>query len=1706
MIAVVDQNGTTLSAGDFTNTTSVEIKVTEPGLSGSLGIGLASVVVTDAAGNTVSSANLGSGAQTADFFASGLSEGAYIVVAQDAGGIFATFPFSIEINYPTVAAFDAVGAGLGQYTVTNNSPITFVATQDIAPIVNFTVYEGGIPVATSNGSSLTALPFNPNGDWLIAEACDAASNCQSLTVGAFPPTSPNSPPVPPPPAPPAPPPGSKMPPPPPYPGGPQSPTLPSPVCAAYPVSCTYPPFAPPVPGAPPTSGPIKRQYHTPGDPNFMTGPSGSVIPGQLMTYTVQFENVGDAPALGVYVTDVLSPALDETTLSLQNMYTVNFSTDSVPLSQTATTFQWYFDPQTRTVTLFAGNSAANAGGKFVLQARLRSSAVPGTVIPNQAIIYFPNAVQTATPTNTILSAVPLPTQLAYNGASTGTYLSSAKLSARLTTGAISPNLQPITFSLAGSSVTSLTDNTGAAATTVALSTAAGSYSLSISYPGDGLYYLPSATQVSFAVGKKTTVLQAPFMVSYATATVQLTLKLTDSDGHSLQHQAEEPKTVYLETVTSSGTTTLASSLLAGTTVSFVFTPPTPYQQFMNIQARFPGDSRYASVISTGVLQLVDSAAPAVAILPLQSSTGPYLSGTSLNVNFTVQDVLDSAPASTAILMQQGPQPPISVMNGSNVPVSSLSPGSWMLLVTAKDWAGNQTSTTTMAFQVLASTSAPFTNLVAGNPSIGSDPIYVSSQTSLSLSASPGPQGVGVAQTFLAIDGSSFAPYLGSIPPLSAGIHILSFYSKDSAGNIESTETQTVDVDTTPPTTTLLLNGAAAVSTAAVINSTQTISFQATDSESGVAATIYSLDGGTLTSTSSPFTLPVGSHTLTYFSEDFVGNVERVNVAVVTVMAILDKLPPRTTLNVGAPSYSSGTVTFAAKTTPFALSAVDDATTVGDGVGSGVAKTFISIDSAPFAVYGGSFTVFATGPHVFAFFSVDKASNAEVVHSSSIYVDATPPTLTLSPITGGSVTSPKSALFAIYADTESGISQASVQIIFDGVSVATLAAVTTSSATYIPSFSLSQGTHSISAVVADNVGNVSNATSIFQLDSIPPITTLQVDGLANSTTNITLVSTDTIGFIASDSGSGVALTSFALDASSLTVYTSTFSVLAGTHTLSYRSVDVAGNIEATHFVTLTVRSRVTAPPSISLIPVNGSTVTTTTPLIVAVYVDTSAPLNLASLNLSIDGVNITTSAIVSASSVTYRPATNLSQGIHTVAASIADKNGNVTAAISKWLVDSISPGTTLTVDGRPTSAHSVIIVSTDSLGFVAVDSGTGVQQTFYRLDAATAAVVFVAPFNISTGTHTLAFYSIDVAGNIEPPNVALISVTAPVISSSPPIIASIIPSSAPIGAPFTLTGGNFGLLRSTNSAVLFNGFAAPISTWTNVLIAGYVPGQVSTGPAKVVVQLGAVQSSSATFLVLRPTILMMAPSAGPRKTGVMMNGFGFGPYTSTQTVVMLGAKEVPISAWTDRRIVWTVPAETQHGKYPVVVVRRPAGGSVSSSSMTFVVTRRHDDRDDEDALDIPLEALPPWFFEGRLPITAHGGGVIETPSRAGIHVAPGALYQNEELTIGLAEKSRYRDAGQGRDNLTANGRAISFGPLGLRTALPVTIELPISNSLSGDDPSNYTAIFCFNDVSRSWMRQTSWTDQTRSVVGARISELGICQPFRSPVHLSKQNSK
>ncbi|MDD5772597.1 MAG: PKD domain-containing protein [bacterium] len=134
------------------------------------------------------------------------------------------------------------------------------------------------------------------------------------------------------------------------------------------------------------------------DPNIKYGPEGNVSAGQTLNYKVQFENVGEGIAFGVYFTDVLDEDLDDSTLEIGPVMDVDTNTEIAPAG--------IYNSSTRTITWFVGEVGPHKGGYANISVKVKADSPGGTEIINFATVYFPS-VPEETRTNGVVSMIPL---------------------------------------------------------------------------------------------------------------------------------------------------------------------------------------------------------------------------------------------------------------------------------------------------------------------------------------------------------------------------------------------------------------------------------------------------------------------------------------------------------------------------------------------------------------------------------------------------------------------------------------------------------------------------------------------------------------------------------------------------------------------------------------------------------------------------------------------------------------------------------------------------------------------------------------------------------------------------------------------------------------------------------------------------------------------------------------------------------------------------------------------------------------------------------------------------------------------------------------------------------------------------------------------------------------------------------------------------
>ncbi len=391
-----------------------------------------------------------------------------------------------------------------------------------------------------------------------------------------------------------------------------------------------------------------------------------------------------------------------------------------------------------------------------------------------------------------------------------------------------------------------------------------------------------------------------------------------------------------------------------------------------------------------------------------------------------------------------------------------------------DLAGNAEAVNSQQIQVDAV--APTTTISCNGGACASG--WYNAAVKVTLSATDNTGGSGVAGTMYTTDGSNPATsptatlYTGPFTvPASATVK---FYSTDLAGNAEALKSQALQIDTTPPATTALCGGAAC---SGWYNTSVRVTLSATDNSggSGIAATYYTTNGSTPTTSSTKYTGPFTvsqTTTVKFFSVDNAGNSEAVKSQLIQI----DTAAPTTTITCNSAACSTGWYKSAPVTV--GLPATDNSG------GSGVAATYYTTNgSTPTkssTKYTGPFTVSQTT--TVKYFSVDNAGNSEAVKSQVIQIDAAAPTVSItSPASGSSVTQgTKVTVTASATDLGTGSGApsgiASVTFYLDGTTVL----ATDTSSPYSFSWNtnkIAKGTHKLTAVATDGAGNSTTSAAI-----------------------------------------------------------------------------------------------------------------------------------------------------------------------------------------------------------------------------------------------------------------------------------------------------------------------------------------------------------------------------------------------------------------------------------------------------------------------------------------------------------------------------------------------------------------------------------------------------------------------------------------------------
>ncbi|MDR0853434.1 MAG: fibronectin type III domain-containing protein [Clostridiales Family XIII bacterium] len=330
--------------------------------------------------------------------------------------------------------------------------------------------------------------------------------------------------------------------------------------------------------------------------------------------------------------------------------------------------------------------------------------------------------------------------------------------------------------------------------------------------------------------------------------------------------------------------------------------------------------------------------------------------------------------------------------------------------------------------------------------------------------------IGTYTTYYKISGGSQQTYEGNPFTLDQeGANTIEYWSVDAAGNVESHQTVTVNLDKTAPTSSLSKSAGSWVSPEDKLTISSVDA--GGDNASGVDKIYYRFDHTGEFMEYDPETgihldsgLASGDHTVGFYAVDKAGNKEETN----TVIIKLDKDLPVTTASHATDSWITGST----KITLSATNSQASGTTStyyridGDAASAENFDGFSAYDSADGIVLGHGAT---PGKHVIYYYSRNGVGLKETVKHIDVKLDAVAPQSSISPVDGSWVAALSETPITLSAVDPNGADGSGVEKIFYKIDTSPL--WIEYSGPFSLSTLLSSGPHAITFYAEDVAGNI-----------------------------------------------------------------------------------------------------------------------------------------------------------------------------------------------------------------------------------------------------------------------------------------------------------------------------------------------------------------------------------------------------------------------------------------------------------------------------------------------------------------------------------------------------------------------------------------------------------------------------------------------------------
>jgi hypothetical protein len=417
-----------------------------------------------------------------------------------------------------------------------------------------------------------------------------------------------------------------------------------------------------------------------------------------------------------------------------------------------------------------------------------------------------------------------------------------------------------------------------------------------------------------------------------------------------------------------------------------------------------------------------------------------------------------------------------------------------------DKAGNLTTTTVSGIRI--DTTAPVTTATASAPAVTG---WYADRAQLTLNAADNLSGIDA--TYYRVDGGAATSYTGPFDFTTGGVHTITFWSKDQAGNLEDASgpghTLTVKIDNITPS----ISGAAspAPNASGWNNSDVTVRFTCSDAESGIAGC----------TSDAVLRADAANQSVTGTATDHGGNSSTTTVGGLNIDQTAPSLSGSPTTSPNVNGWYNGDVTVH-WTASDATSGVDGDTLPAD---STVAGEGADLTAGPVAVS-------------------DVAGNTASASVQHLRIDRTAPTIAGAATASANGAGWYSGDVTVHWTCSDGLS---------GVAAGACPADATVGG---------EGEKlSAAATVSDRAGNPASGTvSGIKIDRTAPSTDISApSGWHNTDASVTLSATDNL--------SRVAATYYTINGGTVQTGTDVTFSAEGTYDLQAWSVDHAGNVES-----------------------------------------------------------------------------------------------------------------------------------------------------------------------------------------------------------------------------------------------------------------------------------------------------------------------------------------------------------------------------------------------------------------------------------------------------------------------------------------------------------------------------------------------------------------